>query len=79
VSVYQAPSALKYRFRPVLSSFLQQEGLPFSGVLSEERIEQVFREADGSFADTEEDAVYTPAITLWAFLSQVLFTGAQRS
>jgi hypothetical protein len=48
-------------------------------VLSEARIEQVFLEADGSFADTEEDAVYTPAITLWAFLSQVLFTGGQRS
>ena len=23
--------------------------------------------------------VYTPAVTLWAFLSQMLFTGAQRS
>jgi hypothetical protein len=79
VSVYQAPSTLKDRFRPVLSSFLHQEGLPFSAVLSEERIEQVFREADGSFADTEEDAVYTPAITLWAFLSQVLFKSEQRS
>ena len=31
-----------------------------------------------SFADGE-DAVYTPAITLWAFLSQVLFKDAQRS
>lgn len=79
MSVYQTGSTPKYRFRSVLSSFLQQEGLPFSGVLSEERIEQVFREADASFADAEEDAVYTPAVTLWAFLSQVLFKAEQRS
>ena len=79
MSVYQTASTLKYRFRSVLSSFLQQEGLPFSSVLSEERIEQVFHEADASFADAEEDAVYTPAITLWAFLSQVLFKAEQRS
>jgi hypothetical protein len=79
VSVYQTPSTLKYRFCSVLSSFLQQPGLPFSSVLSEERIEQVFREADASFADAEEDSVYTPAVTLWAFLSQVLFKAEQRS
>jgi hypothetical protein len=79
VSVYQNAAPLKYRFSSVLSSFLQQEGLPFSLVLSEQRIEEVFREADDSFADPEDDAVYTPAITLWAFLSQVLFSGAQRS
>jgi hypothetical protein len=63
----------------VLSSFLQQEGLPFSSVLSEERIEQVFDEADASFAQDEENPVYTPAVTLWAFLSQVLFKVEQRS
>jgi Transposase DDE domain len=79
VSVYQTPSPLKCRFCSVLSSFLQQPGLPFSSVLSEERIEQVFREADASFADDEEDSVYTPAVTLWAFLSQVLFKAEQRS
>jgi hypothetical protein len=79
VSVYQTPSPLKYRFCSVLSSFLQQPGLPFSSVLSEERIEEVFREADASFADDDEDSVYTPAVTLWAFLSQVLFKAEQRS
>ena len=38
MSVYQTASTPKYRFRSVLASFLQQEGLPFSSVLSEERI-----------------------------------------
>jgi len=79
VSVYQTSSTLKYRFRPVLSSFLQPEGLPFASVLSEERIEQVFHEAGALSAAAEQDAVYTPAVTLWAFLSQVLFKGEQRS
>ena len=79
MSFYQPASTLNYRFGSVLSSFIQEEGLPFSSVLSEERIEQVFRETDGSFADAEDDAVDTPAITLWAFLSQVFFKGEQRS
>ena len=79
MSVYRPVSNLKNRFQLVLSSFLQQEGLPFANVLSEERIEQVFHEADASFAQDEENPVYTPAITLWAFLSQVLFKAEQRS
>ena len=79
MSVYQSAPGLKDRFRSVLSSFLQHEGLAFSTVLSEQRIEQAFEQADASFAEDEEDAVYTPAVTLWAFLSQVLFKGEQRS
>ena len=79
MSVYQPAPRWKDRFQFVLSSFLQQEGLPFSSVLSEQRIEQVFDEANVSFAKHEEDAVYTPAITLWAFLSQVLFKEEHRS
>jgi hypothetical protein len=79
VSVYRAASTLKDRFPLVLSSFLQGEGLPFSDILSAERIDQVFDEAGASFAEDEENAVYTPAVTLWAFLSQVLFKGKQRS
>lgn len=79
MSVYQPAPGLKDRFRSVLSSFLQHEGLAFSTVLSEERIEQAFEQADASFAEDEEGAVYTPAVTLWAFLSQVLFKAEQRS
>jgi putative transposase len=79
VSVYQPAPRLKDRFQLVLSSFLQQKGLPFSSVLSEDRIEQVFDEAGALFAKHEEDPVYTPAVTLWAFLSQVLFKAEQRS
>jgi len=65
----------------VLASFLQSDGLPFGDVLPEEEIERAFAEEGVSFpsADDEEDAVYTPPVTLWAFLSQMLHKGEQRS
>ncbi len=73
------PSSL-WRFELVRRSFLQQPGLPFADALSEERLEQALIDEDISFGDEQPDeVVYTPAVTLWAFLSQMLFTGAQRS
>jgi len=41
-------------------------------------IEQAFADADADFAQDEGD-VYTPALTLWAFLSQALSKDHQRS
>jgi len=66
------------RFQLVRSSFMQDEGLPFADVLPEEHIQAVFDAEGVQFAQAEED-VYTPAVTLWAFLSQMLFKGEQRS
>jgi putative transposase len=65
-------------FSIVCRSFLQADGLPFSDVLSEEVVEQAFQEEDALFGQ-EPGGVYTPALTLWAFLSQVIQSGAQRS
>jgi len=75
-----SPSAesLPARFRLVLNSFLQQPGLPFADVLPEDRIQAAFDEQEVAFAQ-EEDEIYTPQLTLWASLSQVLFQGEQRS
>lgn len=78
MSFYSGRESLPRRFRLVLSSTLQSPGLPFSDVLSEEEIEEVFDEEEAWFAQ-EEDGVYTPPLTLWAFLSQVLHKGEQRS
>jgi hypothetical protein len=75
---YQHAKSLPQRFRLLLSSFMQHDGLPFKNTLSEETIQQAFEEEDAVFGQGEE-GVYTPAITLWAFLSQVLFKGEQRS
>ena len=56
--------------------------MPFAEVLSAATIAQAF--ADAGVAGQQEQAnaekvVYTSAITLWAFLSQVLFKQEQRS
>jgi hypothetical protein len=78
VSFYAALQQLPRRFRLVRAAFLQQEGLPFAAVLPEDTIAQAFTEAGADFAQDDDD-VYTPAVTLWAFLSQVLCAGALRS
>jgi len=81
MSFYHGCKTLTRRFRLVLASFLQSDGLPFGNVLPEEQIERAFQEE--GFAlwadDEEEDAVYTPPVTLWTFLSQMLHKGEQRS
>jgi putative transposase len=78
MSFYATDQELPRRFRLVLSSFAQQDGLAFASVLPEATITQVFAEAEADFGQ-EEDDIYTPALTLWAFLSQVLCTGPLRS
>lgn len=78
MSPHRPSRLLPGRFRLVLASFLQRPGLPFADTLTEDAIREAFDDEDASFAD-DEDAVYTPAITLWAFLSQVLFKEEQRS
>jgi len=69
---------LPRRFGLIQSSFLQSEGLPFADVLSEIEIQRAFADAGVDFAQ-EEDEIYTPPLTLWAFLSQCLHKGEQRS
>ena len=78
MSFYHGCRTLTGRFRLVLSSFLQSDGLPFGNTLPEEEIERTFDEENVSLG-VGEDVVYTPAVTLWAFLSQMLHRGEQRS
>lgn len=75
---YQQPQALHQQFKIARSSFMQHDGLPFADVLTEETIQDAFDDEGVCFAQGEGD-VYTPAVTLWAFLSQVLFKDEQRS
>src|SRR5437867_4116864 len=70
--------SLPRRFHLVLASFLQKAGLAFADALPEEQVHAAFEEEGTTFAQ-EEDNVYTPPVTLWAFLSQVLFKEEQRS
>lgn len=48
--------------------YLQEGGLPFCNVLSEETVSPALRALKGRWYDR----IYTPLITLWLFLSQVL-------
>jgi hypothetical protein len=50
------------------AQFAQADALPLADVLTAERLEQALREEGARW----REAVYTPALTLWAFLSQVL-------
>lgn len=73
------PSRVSTRqFDLVLNSFLEQPGLPFADALPAEDIQVAFEDQGVDFA-TEEDQIYTPPVTLWAMLSQVLFKDEQRS
>ena len=78
MSFYPESQSLPRSFGFVLSSFMQHPGLPFAQVLPEETLRQAFEEEGCDFAQGDQD-VYTPAVTLWAFLSQMLFKGELRS
>ena len=76
-------------FELVRQSLLQDASLPFADAFTADHIQQAFDaegvwfgEADGDASAAPEDddgVVYTPAVTLWAMLSQALLTDLQRS
>lgn len=77
-SSYASGRAFARRFQLLRQAFLQTEGLPFSDVLGEDEIHRAFEAENVCFAQDEGD-IYTPAITLWAFLSHTLHAGRLRS
>ena len=60
------------RFRDQVSflrrQFLQDGGLPFTDVLSEETVVQALTAVGACWLDR----IYSPLVTLWVFLGQVL-------
>lgn len=74
-------------FGTILRSFLQHDSLPFADVLSEAAIRRIANEAgvpieppaNGNSTSTDNGIIYTTAVTLWAFLSQVLHHDEHRS
>lgn len=59
-------------------SMIQADDLPLSDILSSDLIANVFKEEKIRFGIADDD-VYTPAITLWAMISQCLSSGSARS
>jgi len=76
--LYHGRHDLGQGFKLVRQAFLHQDGVAFADVLSEEQIQQAFEAEDAVFAQGEDD-IYTPAITLWGFASQVLHAKRLRS
>ena len=62
----------------LLHRSLMSEDAAFQSVVSDRRIAEIFAEEPIAFG-LEEDAVYTPAVTLWGLLSQVFFKEEQGS
>jgi hypothetical protein len=58
-------------FEAALAPFLHDNGLPFAEVLPVEQVRQACCDEGVDFGATSR-SVYNPALTLWAFLSQVL-------
>jgi hypothetical protein len=52
-------------------SFAVADGLPFADLLDEDHVQRLADEEGVDFAGGADD-VYTPAVTLWAWLSQCL-------
>lgn len=65
------PHSLGSRFTTIIRSYAQDEGLPFATVLTEAQIQRAAAEEGVAFG-AGPNAVYTPAVTLWAFVGQVL-------
>ena len=65
---YSNQGRFQQQVRFLRCQFLQDGELPFSNVLSEEVIEQSLTASNACWLDR----IYTPLVTLWVFLSQVL-------
>ena len=65
-------------FQIFSDSMMQDGSLPLSDVIGNGVFDEAFDKFDVDFG-SDDDAVYTPAMVLWALVSQALFTQAQRS
>jgi Transposase DDE domain len=65
---YSTRGRRAHQIETLRAQFAQADGLPFSDVLSGARIERVLDEEGANW----REAVYTPLLTLWAFLAQVM-------
>lgn len=61
-------SRTRRHIQALRTHFAQRDGLPFADVLPAQRIEEAIRDHGGGW----REHVFTPVITLWAFLAQVI-------
>ena len=68
---FYIPRPLGSQVTTFLRTFAQDDGLPFASVLTEADVERAVVAEHVSFA-SDATAVFTPLVTLWAFVGQVL-------
>jgi hypothetical protein len=61
-------SRTRRQIQDLRARFAQRDGLPFADALPAERVEQAIRDEGVGW----REVVFTPAVTLWAFLTQVI-------
>jgi hypothetical protein len=66
-----SPDTPRFPFTQTLAPFLQADGLPLAEVLTVHDIEQAYTDQHVTFGQSKR-SFWTPALTLWAFLCQVL-------
>jgi len=74
--VPNSPRRSSGSFQKVTDAFLAGESLPFATILSAKRIERIFAKHECLFG---RHGIYTSAIMVWSFLSQVLRDGKEAS
>jgi putative transposase len=77
-SSYTSPRVGTKSFSLVTHAFLQAGDLPFRDVLTEEEIHAAFVAENACFGEDEDD-IYTPPLTLWGWLAQVMQADKARS
>ena len=62
------PGRFRHQLRFLQQQFLQDSSLPFSDILSEEKVSQALTAVELCW----NDRIYSPLVTLWVFLGQVM-------
>ena len=62
------PGRFRQQLRFLKRQFLQDDDLPFNNVLSEQTVSQALNKIDVCW----KDRIYSPLVTQWIFLGQVL-------
>jgi hypothetical protein len=68
----------KSSFSVIQDSLLQSDQLPLADAIHHQEFSIAFKDHGVNFGQSE-DAIYTPAITLWGLLSQVFYDKENRS
>jgi hypothetical protein len=70
---FYAPQSRQQQAQALLAAFLQTDGLPLADVLTPDDVVTAFADAEID-CQGSATAIFTPLLTLWAFLGQLLHT-----